>query len=290
MTQGRDCAVGIIAGGRELGLPYAEETLREAVALLTEHACIEGGGIQKAIRQSCGVTGCVVMPLTMGTAPLVFALAFGHIDNSVFVSETRELYRHTLRLVPARESLRFDVLQKRGDVRLFEGCRVAGFELRIMRSGASTTLSDHVSALKLRLDIAGDSPSADYSLFELPHADCGERFKEDGVRYAINGTDVPPHRIYGVTLAVRKENGVHAEAYIHRVLGNGGELPDVIQTLCVTAKLFRTRYEGRHYGTFRITLTNLLLMSDETAVDSPGAVVGPLRYYCAGEVTADVFK
>jgi hypothetical protein len=30
-------------------------------------------------------------------------------------------------------------------------------------------------------------------------------------------------------------------------------------------------------------------MADETAVDAPGAVIGPLRYYVAGNVSAEVF-
>jgi len=281
-VNGRECVLVFRTSETALSISYAEETLREAVTLLEEYACIEGDGIARAIRQSCGLTGCVVMPLTIEATPLVLALAFGEAAPPVFVSETRELYRHTLRLVPAQQGLRFDVIQARRAVRLFEGCRVVGFELRIMRS---VTLEP--SALKLRLDIAGDSPPVDYSLFELPHTDCGERFKEDGVRYSIDGIEVSPNSIYGMTLTIRKTDSIHAEAYIHRALQN--ELPETIQTLCVTAKLFRTRYEGRHYGTFRITLTNLLLMSDETAVDSPGAVVGPLRYYCAGAVTADVF-
>jgi hypothetical protein len=292
VVNGLECALVFRTQETELSIPYTEETLREAICLLEEYACIEGDGIQKAIRQPRGVTGCVVTPLTIGTAPLVLALAFGEASPPVFVSETRNVYRHTLRLVHARNGLRFDVIQQRGDVWLFEDCRVVGFELRVMR--ASTTLSnrdsllsDHASAIKLRLDIAGDTPPVDYAVFEIPHADCGERFKEDGVRYSVDGIEVSPNSIYGMTLTVRKTDSIHAEAYIHRALQN--ELPETIQTLCVTAKLFRTRYEGRHYGTFRVTLTNLLLMSDETAVDSQGAVVGPLRYYCAGDITADVF-
>jgi hypothetical protein len=31
-------------------------------------------------------------------------------------------------------------------------------------------------------------------------------------------------------------------------------------------------------------------MADETAVDAPGAVIGPLRYYVAGDFTAEVFE
>jgi hypothetical protein len=40
---------------------------------------------------------------------------------------------------------------------------------------------------------------------------------------------------------------------------------------------------------FRITITRLVLVSDETVVDCADAVIGPLRYYVAGMVNAEVF-
>jgi hypothetical protein len=43
---------------REMGVPYAEETIREAVSLLKEEAAIEGDGSCGAIRKS-GESLCV---------------------------------------------------------------------------------------------------------------------------------------------------------------------------------------------------------------------------------------
>jgi hypothetical protein len=67
---------------RETGIPYAEETIRETVSLLTEEASIEGDGSCRAIRKSgqqvgLGVTGCVVTPLTSGRLPCCFTLLWG---------------------------------------------------------------------------------------------------------------------------------------------------------------------------------------------------------------------
>jgi cbb3-type cytochrome oxidase cytochrome c subunit len=76
-VQGRDCLIVIKTQYRETGVPYTEETIREAVSLLTEEAAIEGDGSCRAIRKSAGVTGCVVTPLTIGTAPLLLYLAMG---------------------------------------------------------------------------------------------------------------------------------------------------------------------------------------------------------------------
>jgi hypothetical protein len=72
-------------------------------------------------------------------------------------------------------------------------------------------------------------------------------------------------------------------------LDNGGDLPGIIDELTITAQLLRDKYEYRHFGMFRITLKRLVLVSDETAVDCADGVIGPVRYYVAGTVQAEVF-
>jgi hypothetical protein len=99
-VQGNDCSIVIKTQYRETDIPYSEETIREAVSLLQEEAAIEGDGISRAIRKSNGVTGCVVTPLTIGTAPFLLYLAMGSVGNPVFVSETRDLYQYQLNLLP----------------------------------------------------------------------------------------------------------------------------------------------------------------------------------------------
>jgi hypothetical protein len=80
LVNDRDCLIVIKTRYREMGIPYAEETIREAVSLLKEEAAIEGDGSCRAIRKSGGVTGCVVTPLTIGTAPLLL-----YIDRVISV-------------------------------------------------------------------------------------------------------------------------------------------------------------------------------------------------------------
>jgi hypothetical protein len=95
----------------------------------------------------------VVTPLTIGTAPLLLYLAMGSAGLPLYVSETRNIYRYKLDLLPAEDSARFDLVQDRapfgtpnGDAenqgfsahlmerrKLYEGCRVNSFELRIHR-------------------------------------------------------------------------------------------------------------------------------------------------------------
>jgi hypothetical protein len=283
MAQGANCSIVLRTRFREAALPYAEETIREAVSLLTEEAAIEGDGVRGASRRPCGVTGCVVTPLTIGTAPLLLALALGEAGSLEFVSETRGLYRHDLSLLPAEDSLRFDLVQERGNERrLYEGCRVKAFELRVSRG----------EAVKLRLDVSGDRNAVTYPYIAPLTVNDEERFKEDGVNYRINGQE---HKnIYGVTVSTRKEGsprgggGIKTEIRIHRVLEQG-EIPPLIEDVEITARLFRNRYECRHYGMFRITLDRLVLVSDETVVDCADTVIGPLRYYVAGTVNAEVF-
>jgi hypothetical protein len=260
------------------GVPYAEETIREAVSLLREEAAIEGDGCCRGIRKSAGVTGCVVTPLTIGTAPLLLYLAMGSTGLPVYVSETRNIYRYKLDLLPAEDSGRFDLIQERGSSRkLYEGCAVTGFELRIVRE----------QAVKLKLDIRGRRPPEIYPYTDQLKTETGERFMGDRVTYRINGTEY--HNIYGMTLSTKKEGGTRTELWIKRSLEQGGDLPGLIEELTITAQLLRDKYEYRYYGMFRITLTRLALVSDETAVDCADGVIGPLRYYVAGEVRGEVF-
>jgi hypothetical protein len=278
ITNGCDCSIVIKTTYRETGIPYAEETIREAISLLVEEAAIEGDGSCKAIKKSGGVTGCVVTPLTIGTAPLLLYLAMGSSGLPLYVSETRNLYLYKLNLLPMEDSTRFDLVQDRGGSRkLYDGCAVTGFELRIIRG----------EVVKLKLDISGERQAAVYPYQDMAPTERGERFMGDKVTYRINGTEYT--NIYGLTLAAKKEGGTKTELWIKRSLEQGGDLPQFIEELTVTAQLLREKYEYRHYGMFRITLKRLVLTADETAVDTADAVIGPLRYYVAGTVNAEVF-
>jgi hypothetical protein len=160
---------------------------------------------------------------------------------------------------------------------LYGGCVVTGFELRFNRG----------EAVHLKLDVKGERPPAVYPYTDPLPTEGGERFMGDRVTYRINGTEY--RNIYGLTLSTKKEGGTKTELWIKRSLEHGGDLPGIIDELTITAQLLRDKYEYRYYGMFRITLKGLVLLSDETAVDSADAVVGPLRYYVAGTVNAEVF-
>jgi hypothetical protein len=195
-----------------------------------------------------------------------------------YVSETRNLYRYALELLPAEDGIRFDVVQERGGLRrVYGGCVAAGFELRINRDGA----------VKLKLDIRGERAPAVWPYQDTAPVETGERFMGDRVRYWINGKE---HlNMYGLTIAARKQGGTRTELRLHRFLQSGADFPDTIDTLTIAAPLLRDTYEDRHYGMFRLVLTGLALMADETDVDCADAVIGPLRYYCAGTTQAEVF-
>jgi hypothetical protein len=278
VVNGCDCLIVIKTACCETGMPYAEETVREAVSLLKEEAAIEGDGSCRAIRKSGGVTGCVVTPLTIGTAPLLLSLAMGSAGLPLYVSESRNLYRYKLNLLPVEDGSRFDLAQERGGSRkLYEGCAVIGFELRCNRG----------ETVRLKLDISGERSPVVYPYTDPLTTEAGERFSGDYVTCRINGTEY--RSIYGLTLSTKKEGGTRTELWIKRVLEHGGDLPGIIEELTITAQLLRDKYEYRYFGMFRITLKGLVLVSDETAVDCADAVIGPLRYYVAGTVNAEVF-
>ena len=105
--QGCDCSIVIKTAHHEFDVPYSEETIREAVSLLQEEAAIEGDGNRKAIVKKCGVTGCVVTPLTIGTAPLLLYLVMGSAGLprnkvSILVSESRDMYRSNYTFYPLK--------------------------------------------------------------------------------------------------------------------------------------------------------------------------------------------
>jgi hypothetical protein len=278
LVNGCDCSIVIKTAYREAGIPYTEETIREAVSLLTEEASIEGDGCCRAIRTSGGVTGCVVTPLTIGTAPLLLYLAMGSAGLPLFVSETRNVYLYQLSLVPMEGGACFDLVQDRGAFRrLFENCRAKGFELRFNRG----------ESVKLKLDVCGEYAPAVYPYAEIPATETGEFFNGDFVSCRINGQEYK--NIYGLTLSAKKEGSTKTELWIKRSLEKETDLPGIIDELTITAQLLRDKYERRHYGMFRLTLSRLVLTADETAVDCAGAVIGPLRYYVAGTVGAEVF-
>jgi len=277
--RGCDCSIVIKTAYREFDVPYSEETLREAVSLLVEEAAIEGDGVKRVLRKAGGVTGCVVTPLTIGSAPHLLYLAFGYAGDLVFVSETRNVYKYQLNLIAMEDTEHFDLIQDRGgERRLFEACFVNGFELRVVRG----------ETIKLKLDLCGERPPVVYPYADVFDREHGERFNGDCVSYMINGQEYKS--IYGVTLVSKKGSGTKTEIWIKSVLGGGFDLPGIIDEFTFTAQLLRDSYEHRYFGTFRITLKQLVLVSDETNVNSADAVIGPLRYYAADTVTAEVFE
>jgi hypothetical protein len=202
----------------------------------------------------------------------------GAAGNPVFVSETRNLFKYELNLLPTEDTEHFDLIQDRGGERLlYEGCGITGYELRFNRG----------EAVKLKLDIKGERSPRAYPYTDTFEREKGELFNGDNVSYKINGQEYK--NIYGLTLVSKKQGGTRTEIWIKRVIEKGHDLPGVIEDMTITAQLLRTKYEYRYYGTFRITLKRLVLVSDETEINSVGAVMGPVRYYVAGGVSTEVF-
>ena len=277
-VQGGDCSIVIKTAHRETDIPYAEETLREAFSLLQEEASIEGDGVCRAIRKRDGVTGCFVTPLTIGTAPLLLYLALGSAGLPVFISETRDLYSFTLDLLPLEDSDCFDLVQDRnGERKLYENCKVQGFELRFNCD----------EAVKLKVDICGERQPIVYPYSDYFHKKTEERFSGDSITCTINGKKY--QNSYGVTIITKKENGTKTELWIKRSLERGSDIPEIIEEMTIEAQLLMDAYEYRRFGAFKITLKKLVLTSDETNINSTDTVIGPLRYYVSDTVSANVY-
>jgi len=277
-VNGRDCTITIKTSHHEFDVPYSEETIREAVSLLQEEASIEGDGNCKAIVKKSGVTGCVVTPLTLDTVPLLLYLAFGAAGRPYFVSETRNNYSCKLTLIPLEDTECFDLIQDRGNERrVFEDCRIHGFELRV----------ENDEAIKLKLDVCGERSATSYLYTDVTERTKGERFKSDCVDYYFHGKI--NNFIYGITLSVKKIGGTKTEIWIKRILPIKNDLPECIDEFVIIGRLVLKNFERSNYGLFSIKLKNLVLISDETNVNAADTVIDPLRYYVSGTVSADVF-
>jgi len=286
LVNGCDCSIVIKTEHREIDVPYSDETLREDIKILEEMAAIEGDGVCRGLRKVCGVTGCFVTPLTINTVPVLLFLALGVASEPVLIPETRNLFKYDLKLLPMEDTEVFSLIQDRKNGRkIFEGCRVKSFELRIFRN----------EAIKIKLDISGNCVPRDYIAQSqtsemsgtVEGKEQGERFNSDFVKYSINGQEYK--NIYGVTLSTKKESGTKTELLIKRTLQYGTDLPAVIENMIITAQLIRDKYEYRFFGTFRITINKLVLISDETEVNTHGAVISPIKYFVSGGVNAEVF-
>ena len=286
-VRGKDCALTVRTSKGEMDIPYSDETLREAVTLLKEETAIEGDGVCRAIRKINGVTGCIITHLTIVTAPLLLCLAMGIADKPVYVSGTRNLHRLNIRIFPMEDAEHFDLIQDRQiknvkfgfctERKLYEGCKVNSFELRVLRD----------EAVKLKLEISGEYPPVIYPYTDTFKRESGEVFSGDYVTYTINGQE--RKNVFGITLASKKEGGTKTELWIKRALEQGPDLLHSIDEFVITARLLRDNYENRHLGTFRINLKKLMLSSDETNINSVDTVIGPLRYYISGNVSTEVF-
>jgi hypothetical protein len=288
-VNGFDCSIVIKTEHWEIDVPYSDETVREAVTVLQEEASIEGDGVCRGLRKIGGVTGCVVTPLTIGTAPLLLYLAMGSAENPAFVSETRNLYLYRFDLIPTEDTKHFDLVQDRGtnnneqvtinkERKFYEACRVKSFELRIMRE----------EAIKLKLDIVSECPAMAYPYTDKLGREQGERFKGDCVTYNINGQEYK--NIYGITLVSKKQGGTKSIILIKRKKNQGIDIPELIEEMNVTAQLLKDKHEYKYYGIFRITLKKLVLISDETEINSADTVIGPLRYYITGSAFTEIFN
>jgi hypothetical protein len=74
---------------------------------------------------------------------------------------------------------------------MYEGCRVCGFELRVMRG----------DAIKLKLDITSERSPVTYTYTDIFNRESEERFMGDCVAYKINGQEYT--NIYGFTLVLK---------------------------------------------------------------------------------------
>jgi hypothetical protein len=280
MVQGGDFLLRMITDKSDVDIPFSGKTLREKVDVLRETAAIEGDGRRVAVVEKCGTTGGVTTPLTIGNSPALFAVLFGKYTGYEFVSETHNLYRHFIKLVPLHGSPRFDLIEKfASHQNTFLSCIVKNFELRFHRD----------ETIKVHLDIDGDIKSQGIPIInEVVKRERTEYFSEIGTVYKVDDTNCIA--IYGLVVNCDKTNGTKTEIAIHRYLQDEFIFPVVIENLTITSRLYRDEYETYHHGLFSLSFSKLKLITDDTEVNTADTVIGPLRYLVCGDTKATVYN
>ncbi|GHU40840.1 hypothetical protein FACS1894190_08220 [Spirochaetia bacterium] len=280
MIQGGDFLLRLITEKFDVDIPFSGKTLREKLNVMRETAAIEGVGLCGAVVEKCGTTGGVTTLLTISNAPALFAVMFGKYTGYEFVSETLNLYKHFIQLVPLHKSPRFELVEKYcSHQNTFLSCIVKSFELRFHCD----------ETIKVHLDIDGDVKTQTIPIInEIVKRERTEYFSEIGTSYKVD--DVNRNSIYGLVVRCDKTNGTKTEIAIHRYLQDEFSFPAVIENFTITSRLFRDGYETYHHGLFSLTFTNHKLINDNTEVCTADTVIGPLRYLVCGNTQATVYN
>lgn len=277
---GRDCALVIIAGNTRLSVPYSEETLRTRYRLLEDEPTLESDGVAGTWSDADGALGCFVTRLTLSIVPILLACAFGKEAEPQLVSETRSLWRHDLALDYRAAGISFDAVSDRVfRIRRIRELSPLGWELRVHCG----------DAIDFKLDAQGEHPVEEGEASLLVPLQDEEFFRESGTLLSVNGTVATS--AYGAYVTVARGASCRTEIRIQRKASSEDDhlFGARIETLELDARLYRDEYEERHKGRFVIRATDLLLFSEDAKPDSASAIVGPLRYIVAGELTAEVY-
>ncbi|MDR0908211.1 MAG: hypothetical protein LBM77_00440 [Spirochaetaceae bacterium] len=298
---GENCTITIKTKYISASVPYSEESIREAVSIIRDTD--EATGKTSFTRQVDGVAGCVIAPLTVGNAPLLLALAFGREQKASVVSAGSTtgkgdiLYHHSLVMKSLKKSPTFDLIQDRGcEKRSYEGCSVWDFEIQSLYlrrkifgvvNVHNSGNDDDIQHITLKIEMrGGNNPVVIGSdkVFSTGSTTVNDPlFNDAGIRYEVNGVEVSG--IYGFSIKTRRDGKPKVFVRLHRILGKT-ELPDIIENLTITAQVFK----GGVSGIFKINLERLLLVADETIVNTADKVIGPLRYFVVGNISADVYS
>jgi hypothetical protein len=216
VINGCDVTLRIVFRGDEYDVPFVSRTMRDRWAVLKEEAGIEGDYVKRSLNIRTGTTGGFTTPVTLGTARLLLCLMFGSIDDGVFVTETRGLYRYQLNMKPTELTECFSIIEEWGANRkLYPEVVVKSFELRAHR-GENVMVRFNVEGNRKSVTTTGIAGNV------KPRTLPPERFNENGNVYTIDG--ITCNSIYAITLFCDKTNSLKTQIVLHRIL-RSDELP-----------------------------------------------------------------
>jgi hypothetical protein len=207
-------------------------------------------------------------PLTLDNAPHLLPLAFKAFGKRVTAHDERG---NKTASGGHGAGASFDVLHCTDtERRLYEGCKVKGFEVK-----AKIDEADVKTPVMVSLDVGGAPNSVELAGGGTASPGEGMAFLESNIRYEADEKEVLS--VYGFSLHLTKEKRERIELKLWRVLGRR-EIPEVINNFTIMG----TFHEGDVFASFQIHIGRLLLLTEDVAAC-------PLRYYAAGGCHAEVW-
>lgn len=264
----------------ELLLPVTRNTIRTIPTLIDKRPAVGKTITRYRLITGKEITGCIVSRLTMNTAPLLFLLAVGEIEEEGHRIGTRGTYYHDL---ATREGgfLYFGIaITTERTVTHYPDLITEGFELRGERGGA----------LYLKLELKGSVETIRENDEDIPVLKSERFFFFYGHEITIRGTTY--HDTAGFSIQGRQEwDGAKQYTVSIRRKETGTNDFEAMRDDITAEMRFENpdEYEPGYKAGFTVTMLKLVYEGEESYPDNTGIWGRDFRYRGYGKLGIRVY-